>query len=125
MVSCLRQRELGVRRTRLHEIPLREHQRSADQRNRAQVSLGEERLVDVRSLRDGQSPSAKSSPTCAWLGNSRSHTTFGLSFVKFYPLGVRSHKTGVRSLRENRNEFERMSIRVTKVNLRRWHPTDH
>ena len=42
-----RQRELGVRRPRLHEIPLRQYQRSADCGDRAEISLGAEALVHL------------------------------------------------------------------------------
>src|ERR1044071_3753004 len=48
-----------------------------------------------------------------------------LFFVKFYPFRVRSYKTGIRSLRQERNEFERVSIWVTKIDLCRWHPAYH
>src|SRR4030095_3143168 len=43
--SRLWQRELGVRRTRLHEVPLCQHQRSAHQRNRAEIPLETENLT--------------------------------------------------------------------------------
>src|SRR5262245_60489063 len=40
MVSCLRQRELGVRRTRLYEVSFRQYQRPANQGNGKELSLG-------------------------------------------------------------------------------------
>jgi uncharacterized protein (TIGR02246 family) len=39
LVSLLRQRELGVRRARIHAASHREHQRSADRCKRAQIPL--------------------------------------------------------------------------------------
>src|SRR6185503_2266773 len=45
MVSVLRERELGIRRPRLHETPFREHQRSAHPGVGPKISLGTQSLT--------------------------------------------------------------------------------
>lgn len=38
---------------------------------------------------------------------------------------MRTYEAGIWSLGQNRDEFEGMSVRITKIDLCRWHPPDH
>jgi len=48
-----------------------------------------------------------------------------VTFDKPHPFRVGADETRPRIIREEADEFEHVLISVSKINLRRWHPTDH
>src|SRR5215471_7233406 len=42
-----------------------------------------------------------------------------------FPLRVSPSEIGMRLLWQNADKFEHVPVKVSKVNLRRWHPPDH
>src|SRR5206468_2122069 len=48
-----------------------------------------------------------------------------LAFDRFLPLGVRPSEVRVRRVGQDRDELQRMPVRVSKINLSRRHPANH